>query len=552
MAGGGTDSVGREAQLRDAIVEIGAALAAELDVQRLVQAVTEAGTRLTEADFGAFFYNLVDEHGESYTLYAIAGVDRSHFERYPLPRNTAVFSPTFRGERVLRLDDVTADARYGRSAPYYGMPPGHLPVRSYLAVPVVARDGEVLGGLFFGHAEPGRFTEDHERLVVGIAGHAAIAIDNARLYERERRVAEALQRRLLPQSIPELPGLTAAARYVPARDDVAVGGDWYDVVPLPSGSVLAVIGDAEGHSLDAAALMGRTRSAMLAYALDGHTPGGVLERMNNYLLTVEPEHLVTCCIVELSPDERIATIAVAGHPPPLIQSADGEEASYVDVDPGPPLGVVAGATYPETSVVLEDVRCLVLYTDGLVERRDASLTIGLESLRARLASLAPGLPSERIVEQLVGVQHQGTVDDVAVLVLSLDLSPSARPAGVGRHLPPETASVAAARSFTTDILREWGLEHLVDRAELLVSELVTNAVLYTASHVELRLSVHDGRLRVEVIDESGERPPAQRPVDLEQASGRGLLLVQSLASTWGVDPVGVGKSVWFELERGGR
>jgi PAS domain S-box-containing protein len=160
-------------------------LSAELDMEKLVQAVTDAATELTHARFGAFFYNKVDARGESYTLFTLSGVSREAFSRFPLPRNTALFAPTFRGDGVVRLADVTRDPRYGKSAPYHGPPPGHLPVRSYLAVPVVSR-GVVYGGLFFGHPDPGRFTERDERLVVGLAAQAAIAISNARLYEAER------------------------------------------------------------------------------------------------------------------------------------------------------------------------------------------------------------------------------------------------------------------------------------------------------------------------------------------------------------------------------
>ncbi|HEY9217903.1 MAG TPA: GAF domain-containing protein, partial [Phenylobacterium sp.] len=165
----------------------GAALAAELDLEKIVQQVTDAGVRITGAQFGAFFYNLTNEAGQSYTLYSLAGVDRSNFDKFPMPRNTAVFAPTFVGEGVVRSDDITADPRYGKSAPHYGMPAGHLPVRSYLAVPVVSRSGEVLGGLFFGHERPGVFSEGAERLVRGVAGQAAVAIDNARLYQDAQR-----------------------------------------------------------------------------------------------------------------------------------------------------------------------------------------------------------------------------------------------------------------------------------------------------------------------------------------------------------------------------
>jgi signal transduction histidine kinase len=185
----------REARIEaETLNEIARTLAAELDLQKLVQRVTDACTALTGAKFGAFFYNVVDGEGESYRLYTLSGAPREAFEQFGLPRNTAVFGPTFRGEGPLRLDDVQKDRRYGQNPPHYGMPKGHLPVRSYLAVPVTSRSGEVLGGLFFGHLEPGVFTEQAERLTAGVASLAAIAIDNARLYEQtQKEIAERQQ-----------------------------------------------------------------------------------------------------------------------------------------------------------------------------------------------------------------------------------------------------------------------------------------------------------------------------------------------------------------------
>jgi len=178
-----------ETRVSESLQRVSAMLAAETDTHRLVQVVTDEATSLTGAAFGAFFYNVVDE-GEMYTLYTISGVERSVFESYPMPRNTEIFGPTFRGEGVIRLDDVTRDPRYGQNPPYNGMPDGHLPVRSYLAAPVISRTGEVLGGLFFGHGQPAVFRERDERLVLGIAHLAAIAIDNAQLV-REAQGARA-------------------------------------------------------------------------------------------------------------------------------------------------------------------------------------------------------------------------------------------------------------------------------------------------------------------------------------------------------------------------
>jgi signal transduction histidine kinase len=191
---------GDEKEIVATLARIGAVLTSGLDVQAIVQTVTDEATQLTGAEFGAFFYNVLNEAGESYTLYTLSGAPREAFANFPMPRATAVFAPTFHGTEVIRSADITKDPRYGKNAPYYGKPAGHLPVVSYLAVPVLSRSGIVLGGLFFGHSQPGVFTQRDERLVVGTAGWAAVAMDNARLLadavaarddaERARRQAE--------------------------------------------------------------------------------------------------------------------------------------------------------------------------------------------------------------------------------------------------------------------------------------------------------------------------------------------------------------------------
>jgi PAS domain S-box-containing protein len=190
-----------DTRVSEALYRIGVVLSSELDLQKIVQAVTDAATTIIGAQFGAFFYNVLDAQGASYMLYTLSGVPREAFENFPMPRATDVFGPTFRGEGVVRLDDVARDPRYGNNAPYYGMPEGHLPVRSYLAAPVFSRSGDVLGGLFFGHATPGAFDERAERVVVSIAAQAAIAMDNARLLGAAQ-AAEARFRTLF-QSVPD-------------------------------------------------------------------------------------------------------------------------------------------------------------------------------------------------------------------------------------------------------------------------------------------------------------------------------------------------------------
>jgi PAS domain S-box-containing protein len=186
----------------EALNRVGSAIAAELDLTKIVQLVTDAGTEICGAKFGAFFYNSVDEAGEQLLLYTLSGAERSQFDDFGHPRATAVFAPTFNGDGVIRSDDITKDPRYGKNDPHFGMPKGHLPVTSYLAVPVISRNEEVIGGLFFAHPEPGRFKQSHEDLLVGIAAQAAIAIDNARLYQSQQR--ELARRRDAEDKLKEL------------------------------------------------------------------------------------------------------------------------------------------------------------------------------------------------------------------------------------------------------------------------------------------------------------------------------------------------------------
>ncbi|MES2766007.1 MAG: PAS domain S-box protein, partial [Bacteroidota bacterium] len=181
---------------------VGKTISAELETAKIVQSVTDACTKVSDAQFGAFFYNVISETGESYTLYTISGVSREEFSKFPMPRNTEVFHPTFHNEGIVRSDDITQDPRYGKNAPHYGMPEGHLPVKSYLAVPVVSNSGEVLGGLFLGHEQPGIFTENSETIVAGIAAQAAIALDNARLYKTAKESEDRF--RLITDVMPQI------------------------------------------------------------------------------------------------------------------------------------------------------------------------------------------------------------------------------------------------------------------------------------------------------------------------------------------------------------
>ncbi len=415
------------------LYRISTALMAERELKDVVQRVTEESTALAGAQFGAFFYNVLDSRGESYMLYTIAGVPRSAFERFPMPRNTAVFDPTFRGAGVVRSDDITADPRYGHSAPHHGMPEGHLPVRSYLAVPVKARDGEVLGGLFFGHERSAVFDEDAERLVVAVSALAALAIENARLHDAARReldtsqraylerdhVARVLQESLLPPRLPEIAGLELAARYVPGEG--MVGGDFYDVFAIGDTTVGVAIGDVQGKDARAAGMTSVVRHSLRAGA-QTREPAAALEVVNQIVLQEqEPSdpRFASAALARLDRDGdcfRVA-LASAGHPPALVLRADGRvEALHVA---GTLLGITAEVEAVDAETVLGPGDALVLYTDGLIEARSPDGILGEERVREQLAREA-GATADELATRLDGLAASFSRlrrrDDLALLI----------------------------------------------------------------------------------------------------------------------------------------
>ncbi|MFF7048046.1 SpoIIE family protein phosphatase [Streptomyces griseorubiginosus] len=538
----------RERQLREeaTIVELlqqaGSVLAAELDLDTLVQHAVDAATRLSGAAFGAFFYNVLGETGESYLLYVLSGVDRSAFDKFPMPRNTQVFEETFRGLGVMRSDDITADPRYGHNSPHHGMPEGHLPVRSYLAVPVASR-GTVLGGFFFGHPERGVFTERHERLVTGVAAQTAVALHNAQTYRQEREAAMELQRHLLP-TLPRVEGIASTSRYLPAARDRGAGGDWVDLIPLPDGQVALVVGDVMGKGVRAAAVMGQIRTACRAYARLGLAPSEVLEHLSVLVDDIAPGCITTCVYAVLDTAGDQLRAAVAGHLPPVLRDPQGR-VRFLDERVGPPLGV-GRRRYPQQEIPVPPGSRLLLYTDGLVERRGRPIDDGLRSLRELLAGPVGEIEADcdSWLDALADGQHD---DDIAMLYLHRPEDASQQVSAVVRDYAPVSGAVPDARQLVSEALHEWNLQHLVNDMMLIADEMVANAVRHARTPLRVELRRAGERVVLEVTDSSTEEPRliVSHPGEFGH---RGIFLVNAIATRWGTRRIDGGKVVWAEVK----
>lgn len=391
-------------------------------------------------------------------------------------------------------------------------------------------------------------TDGDRRFLVTAAAMVAQALLRARLLDAERRAMAQLQRSLLPRHLDAVPGLEVAVRYAAGDAAVEVGGDWYDLVTLQQGSVGLVMGDVEGHDVEAAACMGLVRSAVRAYAAEGHPPAVVLRLANRFVHEVGLSRLVTLVYAALHPGERLVTTVSAGHLPLQVVGPDGVHRE-VPGEVGPPLGVQPdGALWPETTSTLPPHALLVALTDGLVETRTDDLSVGLRRLgRALVAHRAGG--AEEVADALLAARSPSSSDDVALLVARLTgAADTARRST--RRMPPTSASVFLARRSTRQVLQEWEVDAgVVDTAELLVSELASNAARQSEEPIDVVLSLEAAFLRIEVGDSSHRMPvlPADE-VDLDATSGRGLVLVEALATRWGVHSDGLGKRVWAEVD----
>ena len=352
-----------------------------------------------------------------------------------------------------------------------------------------------------------------------------------------------LQRSLLPRRLPRLPGGTAVARYLPARRGLQVGGDWYDVIALSENKVALVIGDVQGHSAGAATIMGQMRTAVRAYAVEGHPPDVVVAHANRLLVGMETDLFATCGYVELDMEEGNALFVRAGHLAPLVRHPDGSTAE-IAVEGGLPLGVLADAEFPLTALALAPGSVLALVTDGLVESADLQVDEGMRLVRQALAAADPADPG-RMADELLGEDGRRE-DDVAVLLLRYD-GMRVRPVRAGWVVWRLPDAVMHARRFSARTLRSWGIVDEADTVLLVVSELVTNALVHTQGAVRLELTLAADRLRVTVSDSSPRAPAKPVVVDWESTGGRGLFLVEAVSAAWGSVPVGGGKQVWSEI-----
>ena len=414
---------------------------------------------------------------------------------------------------------------------------------SVLVVPLTAR-GRTFGALSMMREQT--YTQADVEYTLDLVRRAALAVDTASRYAFERELADGLQRSLLPRSMPMSPLLTSASRYLPGARGTQIGGDWYDLIEVDHGDLMLVVGDVMGRGVQAAAVMGQLRATARAYALEGHGPAQVLQRLDQVVLAIEELHFTTCVVGRLNPRTRTVRLASAGHLPPLVIAAEGG-GRFLELDPGLPLGV-GGATFVEQVVELEPGDTLLLYTDGLVEDPQTGIGPGMDQLL--LVVEQPVQSAEEICDRVLAAcaRDGGHDDDTALLALRLNEAVSgADPEPLVLELAAVPESAGIVRHALRALLGEQGAGEVGDTAELLITELVANAARHARGQVRVQAGLRSGLLLVEVLDSNKTLPVSGPDVDWESESGRGIALVEALADRWGADPLPSGKRVWFEL-----
>ncbi len=421
-------------------------------------------------------------------------------------------------------------------------------IHSLITVPLNAR-GVVLGvASFWRSRDPNPFDEDDVSLAEELVIRAAVSIDNARRYTREHKMAVTLQHSLLPRGVPEQSAVDVAYRYLPAQE--GVGGDWFDVIPLPGSRVALVVGDVVGHGLHASATMGRLRTAVHNFTTLDLPPDELLGHLDELVTRIDREETsrggegaitgATCLYAIYDPVSGYCTMSRAGHVLPALVGPDGT-VRFPDLPAGPPLGL-GGLPFQNAQLRLEPGSQLVMYTDGLVDERDRDIDVGLDMLTNALSHV--DRPAEEtcdaVLNALLPVRQS---DDIVLLV--------ARPQFLRADqiaewdVPFDPAAVAGVRAQVTEQLNDWGLVEAVFTTELVLSELITNAIRYATSPIRVRL-IRDRTLICEVSDASSTSPHLRYAATTDEG-GRGLFLVAQLADRWGTRYTSEGKVIWAEL-----
>ncbi|MBG0856996.1 SpoIIE family protein phosphatase [Streptomyces spinoverrucosus] len=442
------------------------------------------------------------------------------------------------GQAVLEPDLNAAAGRIAERLPAH--------VHSLIAAPLLAR-GVVLGvASFYRAQDPAPFGDDDRSLAQELANRAALSIDNARRYTHERTMVLALQRSLLPHGIPDQDAVEVAHRYLPAESDV--GGDWYDVIPLSGTRIGLLVGDVVGHGMLSAATMGRLRTAARSFAELDFAPDEVLTHLDNLTVRLDREEPdaggtgiigATCLYVVYDPTSQRCTMARAGHPPPALVQPDGT-VSFPDLPAGPPLGL-GGLPFESAEFHVPEGSQLVLYTDGLIEDRHRDVDEVLDQLRIVLAhpERAPDDTCRAVLETVAPAHPH---DDIALLVARTHALDPRRVAAW--DLPADPALVSDVRASAVRQLADWGLDEVAFAAELVLSELVTNAIRHGSGPIRVRL-LRDRALICEVSDTSNTAPHLRRAASTDEG-GRGLFLVAQLSQGWGTRYTPEGKVIWAE------
>ncbi|MDH2391433.1 SpoIIE family protein phosphatase [Streptomyces sp. HNM0663] len=453
-----------------------------------------------------------------------------------------------RGRAILEAD-LGAYAGWQEQDPVRARRMVHYGLHSMISVPLRAR-GDVLGVVTFWRSRtPQPFDQDDVSVAEELVARAALAVDNARRYTREHTMAVTLQRSLLPSVLPQQRALDVAHRYMPAHAAVGgVGGDWFDVIPLSGARVAMVVGDVVGHGLHAAATMGRLRTAVHNFAALDLSPDELLWNLDELVTRIDQDEAggaraamtgATCLYMIYDPVSRRCTMARAGHLEPALVSPDGG-VEFPELPGGPPLGL-GGMPFETTELELPEGSRLVLFTDGLIESRERDIDTGLELLRRALAT-APPTPEGTCGAVLDALLPDQPTDDVALLVARTMVLAEDQVADW--DVASDPSAVRTMREAVTEKLAAWGLDELAFTTELVLSELITNAIRYTSGPIRVRL-IRDRTLICEVWDSSSTSPHLRHAATMDEG-GRGLFLVAQFADRWGTRYTADGKIIWAE------